>query len=45
MIFVIGGRGLVGSGFVRLLEARGDEFQIIDRANYDSCAARSANCW
>lgn len=36
MIFVIGGRGLVGSGFVRFLEARGDEFQVIDRANYDS---------
>lgn len=36
MIFVIGGRGLVGSGFARVLQARGEEFQIIDRANYDT---------
>lgn len=40
MIFIIGGRGLVGSGFARVLQARGEPFEIIDRANYESFRGR-----
>ncbi len=34
MIFLIGGRGLVGSAFARALTAAGREFAILDRASY-----------
>lgn len=34
MVFLIGGRGLVGSAFARVLEASKQPFVIVDRANY-----------
>ena len=34
MIFILGGRGLLGSAFARVCERRGDAFSIIDRQNY-----------
>lgn len=34
MIFLIGGNGLVGSGFARVCAALGRPFQILDRQNY-----------
>lgn len=36
MIFILGGRGLLGSAFVRTCELRKLPFTIIDRANYAS---------
>ena len=34
MIFILGGRGFVGSGFVRACEEAGEDYAIIDRASY-----------
>ncbi|MBV6466331.1 MAG: hypothetical protein PGMFKBFP_01640 [Anaerolineales bacterium] len=34
MIFILGGRGLVGSAFARVCEAEGREFAILDRTTY-----------
>jgi nucleoside-diphosphate-sugar epimerase len=34
MIFIIGGRGFVGSAFARVCEAKGKEYVIITRQNY-----------
>lgn len=34
MIFILGGRGLVGSAFARVCEAEGREHAILDRATY-----------
>lgn len=34
MIFIIGGKGFVGSAYVRILQAQGIEYQIITRENY-----------
>lgn len=41
MIYVLGGRGLVGSAFVRLFEERGEECAIIDRQNYSEFIGKS----
>lgn len=41
MIFVIGGRGLVGSAFVRVCEALGRPFRILDREEYPSYIGQS----
>lgn len=38
MIFILGGRGLLGSAFARVCERRGQPFQIIDRQNYGNYA-------
>jgi nucleoside-diphosphate-sugar epimerase len=38
MIFILGGRGLLGSAFARVCERRGQPFQIIDRENYKEYA-------
>ena len=35
MIFVIGGNGFVGSGFVRHLHSQGIAVTVVDRTNYD----------
>ena len=40
MIFIIGGRGLVGSAFVRACETAGRDFALIDRDNYATYAGR-----
>ncbi|MBL8234426.1 MAG: NAD-dependent epimerase/dehydratase family protein [Bryobacterales bacterium] len=42
MIFLIGGRGLVGSAFARLFDAQGVEYAILDRQNYAQYAGRSS---
>jgi nucleoside-diphosphate-sugar epimerase len=34
MIFLIGGRGLVGSAFARLFDAQGRDYAILDRESY-----------
>jgi nucleoside-diphosphate-sugar epimerase len=34
MIFLIGGRGLVGSAFARLFDAQGRAYEILDRESY-----------
>jgi nucleoside-diphosphate-sugar epimerase len=41
MVFLIGGRGLVGSAFGRALEASGHPFAILDRQSYASYVGRS----
>lgn len=41
MIFLIGGRGLVGSAFARVLESQGREFAILDRATYKDYVGQS----
>jgi nucleoside-diphosphate-sugar epimerase len=41
MIFVIGGRGLVGSAFVRHCEAQGLPYAILDRESYPSYRGQS----
>lgn len=40
MIFIIGGRGFVGSAFARVCTALGREFSIIDRLNYEDFVGR-----
>ncbi|MFO0972717.1 MAG: NAD-dependent epimerase/dehydratase family protein [Phycisphaerae bacterium] len=40
MIFVLGGRGFVGSAFVRALRAAGREHVILDRASYAAHAGQ-----
>jgi nucleoside-diphosphate-sugar epimerase len=42
MIFILGGRGLLGSAFARVCEKRGQPFEIIDRQNYSIYAG--AHC-
>lgn len=41
MIFLLGGRGFVGSGFARVLSNQGVPFEIITRENYDSFVGKS----
>jgi len=41
MIFLLGGRGLVGSAFARLCEHNGTPYTIIDRENYGSLTGQS----
>ncbi len=41
MIFLIGGRGLVGSAFTRACHAQGRELAIVDRANYRDYIGRA----
>jgi len=41
MIFLLGGRGLVGSAFARLCEHNGIPYTIIDRENYGSLTGQS----
>src|SRR5215468_12139449 len=43
MIFLIGGRGLVGSAFARVLEASGQPFAILDRETYPQFIGRSCS--
>ena len=43
MIFILGGRGLVGSGFARYCEKTGRPFQVIHRENYASCVGQSCD--
>lgn len=43
MIYIIGGRGYVGSGYVRYCRARGLPHQIITRENYDQFAGTSCD--
>jgi len=40
MIFILGGRGLVGSAFARVCEAEGREYAILDRATYGDNVGR-----
>ncbi|HUQ90167.1 MAG TPA: NAD(P)-dependent oxidoreductase [Bryobacteraceae bacterium] len=40
MIFILGGRGLVGSAFVRACEASGRAFAILDRSSYQEYAGQ-----
>jgi nucleoside-diphosphate-sugar epimerase len=41
MIFILGGRGLVGSAFVRVCETRGLPYTVITRGNYSEFAGRA----
>ena len=43
MIYIIGGRGYVGSGFARHCRARGLPHQVITRENYDRFAGTSCD--
>ena len=43
MIFIIGGRGFVGSAFVRASVAAGREFLVVDRQNYGEVVGKSCN--
>ncbi len=43
MIFILGGRGLVGSGFARYCERTGKPFKVIHRENYASWAGHSCD--
>ena len=43
MIYIIGGRGYVGSGFARYCRARGLPHQVITRENYDEFAGTSCD--
>ncbi len=43
MIFILGGRGLVGSGFARYCERTGRPFSVIHRENYASYAGQSCD--
>lgn len=43
MIFIIGGRGFVGSAFARACGATGKEFLIVDRRNYQDYVGKSCN--
>ena len=43
MIFILGGRGLVGSGFARYCERTGRPFSVIHRENYASCVGQSCD--
>ena len=43
MIFILGGRGLVGSGFARYCERSGRPFRVIHRENYDSYVGESCD--
>lgn len=43
MIFLIGGRGLVGSAFARVLESQGRPFVILDRTTYRDYAGQSCD--
>src|SRR5262249_37848750 len=40
LIFIIGGRGLVGSAFVRLFESTGQPHAVIQRDNYNDFAGQ-----
>ena len=41
MVFILGGRGFVGSAYARVCNAAGREFRVIDRENYASLTGRS----
>jgi nucleoside-diphosphate-sugar epimerase len=41
-VFILGGRGVVGSAFARLCEARGKSFTVVDLDNYE--AMRGHGC-
>ncbi|MDR1490881.1 MAG: NAD(P)-dependent oxidoreductase [Desulfovibrio sp.] len=43
MIYILGGNGFVGSGFVRLFQRLGLEHQILTRANYPEFAGTSCD--
>jgi nucleoside-diphosphate-sugar epimerase len=43
MIFLIGGRGLVGSAFARVLQAQGRPFAILDRTTYKDYIGQSCS--
>ena len=43
MIFLLGGNGFVGSGFVRAMETRGLAFRVITRANYAEFAGQECD--
>lgn len=43
MIFILGGRGLVGSAFARVCEASGRPFTIIDRESYPRLRGQSCS--
>jgi len=43
MIYILGGRGFVGSAFARACEAAGGEYRIIDRENYSRLAGSSCD--
>ncbi|MFQ5502423.1 MAG: NAD-dependent epimerase/dehydratase family protein, partial [Phycisphaerae bacterium] len=43
MVFIIGGRGFVGSAFVRLLARRQIPYEIITRENYATFRGRQCN--
>jgi nucleoside-diphosphate-sugar epimerase len=40
MIFILGGRGLVGSAFARVCEASGRPYAILDRGSYADYAGQ-----
>jgi nucleoside-diphosphate-sugar epimerase len=41
MIFILGGRGFVGSAFARVCERAGRDFLVIDRKNYSEVIGKS----
>jgi nucleoside-diphosphate-sugar epimerase len=42
MIFILGGRGFIGSAFARTCKRRGEQFVVLDRQNYGAYAG--ADC-
>lgn len=43
MIFILGGKGFVGSAFARYCQSNGIQHIVIDRQNYDSYKGKSCN--
>ncbi|MDX2181872.1 MAG: NAD(P)-dependent oxidoreductase [Bryobacteraceae bacterium] len=43
MIFILGGRGFVGSAFVRFCQTRGLEHSVVDRDNYAAHTGRACS--
>lgn len=43
MIFILGGKGFVGSAVARFCQSSGREYAIIDRQNYDSYKGKSCD--
>lgn len=41
MIFILGGRGFIGSAFVRACAAAGRAYTILDRNNYTACVGQA----
>lgn len=43
LYFILGGKGFVGSAFVRFCQSTGKDYVVIDRQNYDSYVGKSCD--